>query len=81
LANFFSYKVDLATREGADQARRPGNWPCPLMAMNGLIGRSSGTAGMVRIPVNGLAMSAFHTRRDRYREKQTFPVAVGDDRV
>ena len=49
--------------------------------MNGLIGRSSGTVGMVPIPVVGLPMSAFHTGNDRYREKQTFPVTVGDDGV
>jgi hypothetical protein len=50
----------------------------PVLAMNGLIGRSSGTAEMVRIPINGLAMSAFRMGNDRYREKQIFPVTVGD---
>jgi hypothetical protein len=30
-------------------------------AMNGLIGRPAGTAGMVRNPVDGSAMSAFRT--------------------
>jgi len=29
-------------------------FPCPKLARNGLIGRSSGTAGMARILVNGL---------------------------
>lgn len=51
------------------------------MAMNGLIGRWSGKAGMVRIPVNGLPMSVLCSGNDRYREKQTFPITVGDNRV
>jgi hypothetical protein len=56
--------------------RMAGLFERPMLAMNGLIGRSSATAGMVRIPVNGLAMSAFRTGNDRSWEKRTLPAAV-----